>query len=121
MMVAARSLLLAAVVLAAALPSVASSRELHELKSRLSRMTAAQIIEEVGEIKPLGPPPPHQSKIEHFVVLFMEVSSAAIESLHRMLPYLPAAPVSVAPSRAEQGVRPHARLHEPAWPGRHPP
>ena len=84
-MVALRSPLLAPLVTAAAaaaaalllllllLPaSVDASRELHELKVRLSRMTAAQIIDEVGEIKPLGPPPPRQSKIEHFVVLFME-------------------------------------------------
>ena len=61
--------LLAAMAL---ISSASASRELHELKTRLSRMTAAQIIEEVGDIKALGATPPHQSKIEHFVVLFME-------------------------------------------------
>ena len=46
------------------------------LKAELHRLSAAEAKRRFGEILPRGPAPPRQSKIDHFVVLYMENHAA---------------------------------------------
>ena len=46
------------------------------LKNELHRLTADEAKQRFGEYTARGPAPPHQSKIDHFVVLYMENHAA---------------------------------------------
>jgi hypothetical protein len=67
---AARALSLAAIMLSE--PVRAASSRMHDLKAEIQGMTADEAKARFGDIRPLGPPPPRQDKIDHMVVLFME-------------------------------------------------
>ena len=51
----------------------ASSQRMHDVEDEISnRLTAQELLSRFGSVEPMGPTPPHQEKVDHFVILFME-------------------------------------------------
>ena len=48
----------------------------YKLKNEIHRLTAEEARMRFGAIEPLSTPPPRQSKVDHFVVLYMENHAA---------------------------------------------
>jgi phospholipase C len=63
----------AVIVLLASSWADGTPESMRQVKEELSNiMTPAELLHRFGRVEPMGATPPHQSKIDHFVILFME-------------------------------------------------